>query len=112
MDIVVEDAHLLAGLEGGQADVRAAVAAEGVAEGAVAAGADLALDGEVDLGEVICVELDGRGGGGCEGCVGGGAGGGVFSGDALCEAAGAIFAGAAAFSGLGGAFGGCIKRVG
>lgn len=83
LDIVIEDPHLLAGLEGRETDVGAPVAAEGVAEGAVAAGAYFSLDGEVDFGEVVRAELDGGGRGG-EGFVGGGAGGVVFGCEALC----------------------------
>ena len=59
MGHVVEQANLLAGLEGRQTDVRAGAAAEGVAEGAVVAGARLAFDGEVELVEVVYVELEG-----------------------------------------------------
>ncbi|TKW55408.1 hypothetical protein CTA1_2586 [Colletotrichum tanaceti] len=106
LDVVVEDAHLLAGLKRRQADVGAAVAAEGVAESAVAARADLALDGEVNLGEVVGAKLDSL-----EGLVGGGTGSGVLSGYALGEAAGTVLAGATAPSGLGGAFGGCFERL-
>lgn len=79
MDIIIEDPHLLAGLEGREANVRAPVAPEGVAEGAVAAGADFSLDRKVDFGEVVRSELYGR-----ESFVGGGAGGVVFGCEALC----------------------------
>ena len=55
---VVQDRHLLARLEGRQADVGAIGAAEGVAKRAAAARARLALHGEVELGQVVGLELE------------------------------------------------------
>lgn len=56
---VVEDGDFLTGLEGRQADVGAVGAAEGVAERAAAAAARLALDGEVELVQILALELEG-----------------------------------------------------
>lgn len=56
--IVVQQAHLLARLECWQPDVRTPVASECVAQGAVAAAANLPLDSEVDLGQVVCAKFD------------------------------------------------------
>jgi hypothetical protein len=106
LDIIVQQPDLLAGLEGRQPNVRTAVAAEGVAEGAVAAAADLALDGEVDLVEqVVGAELHR-----VERGVGGGPLRGVFGFQLLLHAAGAVFARAAPLAGLRGALWGWKGR--
>lgn len=102
LHVIVEQADLLAGLERRQANVRAAVAAERVAERAVAARADLALDSKVHLGEVVGGELEAG-----ERLVRLGALGGVLGLEALCQAAGAVLAGTTTLAGLGLAFGRC-----
>lgn len=58
MNVVVEQPHLLAGLEGRKANVWAAIAAEGIAQRAVAARAYFALDGKVYLGQVVGSQLE------------------------------------------------------
>lgn len=56
--IIVQQANLLARLERRQTNVRATIAAESVTECTVAARADLALDREINLGEVVGGELE------------------------------------------------------
>ena len=92
---VVQDAHLLAGLERREADVGARGAAEGVAEGAVVARARLALDGKVELVEVVFVEAQRA-----EARVGLGAALLVLGLELGGEAAGAVLAGPAPLLGL------------
>lgn len=99
LDLVVEQADFFAGPEGRHADVRAAVAAEGVAERAISARADFTLDGEVDLGQVVHAQLERL-----QLRVGVGALSGVFGSELFGQAAGAVLAGAAALADLGNAF--------
>lgn len=102
---VVQNRHLLAGLEGRQADVGAVGTAERIAERAAAAAARLALHGKVQLVQVLALELQRA-----QVLVGLGAAGLVFGLEALGEAAGAVFAGAAFLAGGWGALGGCGKK--
>jgi hypothetical protein len=60
LNIVPQQHHLLPRLEARHAQIRTARASERIAERAIAAAADLALDGEVDLGQVGGVELQRR----------------------------------------------------
>lgn len=100
LDIVVEQTHLLTWLEGRQADVGTAIASEGVTQCAVSAAANLSLDGEVDLGEIVSSQLH------CvEGVVSSGPFCSVFGFELLLHAASAVFARAASLSGLGSALG-------
>ena len=104
LHIVIQQPNLLTRLERRQSNIRTPIAPKRIAERAVPAAADLALDGKVDLVEQIVgtefhrVEL----------CVGVGALRGVFGFELLFHAAGAVFAGAAALAGLGTAFGGWV----
>lgn len=105
LDVIVQKADLLAGLEGWHADVRTPVAPEGIAEGAVAARADLALHGEVDLGEVVHAQLERL-----QLLVGVDALGGVLGRDLLGQAARAVLAGAAALADLGDTLRSCVEE--
>jgi hypothetical protein len=101
LDIVVEQPDLLARLEGGQADVGAAIASESITERAVSAGAHLALDGEVDLGQVVGGKLNTlRFLDGLELLVGFLALSGVFGSNAFSQAARAVLAGTPTLSRL------------
>lgn len=92
---LVHNAHLLTGLERRQPDKGTGRAPKGVSQGAVVTGARLALDGKVQLVEVIRVELDGLETGVCLGPSL------LFFGlEFGRQAACAVFAGAAAFLGL------------
>ena len=104
MDIVIQQPHLLSLLEGRQPNVWTPITAESVAEGAIPAGTDLALDGEVNLGEVVGGEAERVDLG-----IAGGAGGLVLGLEALSEAAGAVLAGAAALAYFWDAFWGYIR---
>lgn len=57
LDIVVDEFDLLTGLECGQSDIGASVAAKRIAQRTVSAAANLALDGKVNLGEIVVLEL-------------------------------------------------------
>lgn len=99
---VIQEAHLLARLEGRKAAVRAAIAAEGIAQRAAIARSRLALDGKVDFVEVVGLQLE------ClELAVGVGAVGEVFASDSGGKATRAVLAGSRSFTGLGAAFLGC-----
>jgi len=93
LNIVVEQPDLFARLESGQADIRAAVTSEGVAQSTVAAAADLTFDSEVDLSKVIGTQLQSL-----QTLVGLGALGVIFLLDLLLETARAVLAGASAFA--------------
>lgn len=100
LNIIIQQPYLLTGLERRQPNVRASVAAESISQCAVATGADLALDGEVNFVEIVGSELDiGKL------FVGGRALGSVLDSKTLGKAAGAIFAGATALANLWLAFG-------
>lgn len=102
LNVVVQQAHFLTRLERWESNIRAPVASEGITQGAIPTAAYLALHCEVDLGKVICVELEAA-----ERLVRGRSFGGVFGFDFLLQAARAVFAGASPLSGLGLAFGRC-----
>lgn len=55
---IVQNGHLLAGLERWKADIRTVSAAECIAECAAAATACLALHGKVQLVQVLALELE------------------------------------------------------
>ena len=55
--IVVQQPHLLAGLEGGQSDIRTPIATERISQSAVATRPNLALDREIKLVQIVGVEL-------------------------------------------------------
>jgi hypothetical protein len=57
LHVVVEQPHLLTGLESWHANVRTSVTPERIAQAAVSAGTNLALDREVHFCKVIRVEL-------------------------------------------------------
>jgi hypothetical protein len=101
LNVIVNQPHLLARLKGREANVRAAVAAERIAQRAVTAGTYFSLNGKVDFGQVVGIQLETF-----QCLVGFGSLGGVFGGEALCETAAAVLAGAAALPGLWLAFGG------
>lgn len=102
---IVENSDLFARPEGRQADVRAVGAAEGVAQRAAAAAASLALDGEVQLVEVLALELQRA-----QVAVGLGTACLIFLIEALGQTAGAVFAGAALLAGGGSTLEGCERE--
>ena len=101
LNVIVNQPHLLARLKGREANVRAAIATERIAQRAVATGAYFSLNGKVDFGEVVGIQLETF-----QCLVGFGSLAGVFGCEAVCETAGAVLAGSAAFAGLWLAFGG------
>ena len=103
LHIIIQQPHLLPGLERRQSNIRTPIAPESIAQRAVPATPHLALDGEVDLIEQLVGAEFHR----VEGFVGGGALRAVLGFEALFHAAGAVFAGAAALAGFGAAFEGC-----
>lgn len=100
LDIVVQQPYLLAGLEGGETDIRTSITPESVAQCAVPTAANLALDCEVHLGQVVRSQLQR-----VQCLVGVGSLCGVFGLDLFFETACAVFAGTASLSGFGTAFG-------
>jgi hypothetical protein len=98
LHIIVQQPDFLSGLERRQTDIRTAIATEGVSQRAVPARTDLALHGEIHLGEIGGVQTR-------EVRIGFGASGFIFGGETLCKAAAAVFAGASAlgvgFAGFG-----------
>lgn len=100
LDFVVDQANFLAWLERWQANVRAAIAAESVAKGAVTTRSNLALNSEVNLCQVVGSQLEAF-----KFLVGIGALLSIFSGETLSETTGAVLACATALAGLGLAFG-------
>lgn len=58
LKVVVEQSNLFAGLECWQSDIRTPIAAKGVAQGAVATTSHFALDGKVDLCQIVGPELE------------------------------------------------------
>lgn len=100
MHVVVEQSNLFTWLEGWEADVRASVASESIAKRTVATRANLALHGEVDLGQVVGSQLNAL-----ELLIGRGSLVGVFGGKTFSQAASAVLAGTAAFASLGLTFG-------
>lgn len=58
LHLVVQQSDLFTGLEGGQPNVRTAIAPESIAQCAIPARADLALDGKVDLVEIVRGQLE------------------------------------------------------
>ena len=108
LDIIVQQPDFLTWLERRQANVRAPIASESVAQRAVSAAAHFALHCEIDfVEEVVGTKLHR-----VERFVGIGALRGIFGFELLFHAAGAVFAGAAALAGLGAAFEGCSRLVG
>lgn len=57
LDIVVEQANFLTGLECRQADVRASITSKGISQGTVTTTANLALHSKVDLGQIVSIQL-------------------------------------------------------
>lgn len=92
--------NLLPRLESRLPDIRTPITAKRIAQGAIPTAPHFALDGEIDLGEFVRLELR-------ELLVGRAAFGCVFGFEALGKAAGAVLAGAAALTGFGAAFDGC-----
>lgn len=92
--------NLLPRLESRLPDIRTSITSERIAQSAIPTAPHFALDGKIDLGEFVRLELR-------ELLVGRAAFGCVFGFEALGKAAGAVFAGAAALTGFGTAFDGC-----
>lgn len=57
LNVIVQQTNFFTRLERWKANVWAAVTPESIAESAIAARPDFALDGEVNLGEVVCAQL-------------------------------------------------------
>jgi hypothetical protein len=99
LHVIIQQPNLLSRLERRQTDIRTSIAAEGITQSAVPARSDLALNREIDLGEIVGVEFG-------EVRVGFGTCRFVLGREAFGETAAAVFAGAATF-GVGFAGFGC-----
>lgn len=106
LDIIVQQPHLFARLEGWQANVRTSITPKGITQRTVTTTANLALYRKVHLSEIVGVEFKR-----IQGLVGGGAFGGIFGFESLLHAASAILAGATSLSWLGLALGSCDLLV-
>lgn len=101
---LIRNLNLLPRLESRLPNIRAPITPKRISQGAIPTAAHFPLDGEIDLGEFVGLELR-------ELLVGCAAFGCVFGFEALGETAGAVFAGAAALAGFGAAFDGCWIAV-
>jgi hypothetical protein len=93
---IVQQTHLLSGLEWWQPNVRAAIATESITQRAVTARPGLALDCKVQLVQIVRLQSQG-----VEVLVGFGTAGFVFGFELGSEAAGTVLAGASSLSRLG-----------
>ena len=57
LHLIVHQPNLLSWLERRQTNVRTAIAPEGIAQGAIATASHLALHGEIDFCQVVCLQF-------------------------------------------------------